>query len=93
MLKIIIQEHCKALKVLKSVGNHEEPLKTFNRKKTNKAVRQPVESVMKRRWKNHHKPFGKSYKPLKVFAHLLKALRKPLKPLDKPLTTRWFLLV
>ena len=28
---IIIQEHCKALKVLKSVGNHEEPLKTFNR--------------------------------------------------------------
>ena len=31
VLKIIIQEHCKALKVLKSVGNHEEPLKTFNR--------------------------------------------------------------
>ena len=44
---------------------------------------------MKRHWKNHHKPFGKSYKPLKVFAHLLKALRKPLKPLEKPLTTRW----
>ena len=58
-------------------------------KKTNKAVRQPVESVMKRRWKNHHKPFGKSYKPLKVFAHPLKALRKPLKPLEKPLATRW----
>ena len=58
-------------------------------KKTNKAVRQPVESVMKRRWKNHHKPFGKSYKPLKVFAHPLKALRKLLKPYEKPLATRW----
>ena len=28
----------------------------------NKAVRQPVESVMKRHWQNHHKLFGKSYK-------------------------------
>ena len=27
----IMQEHCKALKVCKSIGNHEEPLKTFNR--------------------------------------------------------------
>ena len=27
----IIPEHCKALKVFKSIGNNEEPLKTFNR--------------------------------------------------------------
>ena len=44
---------------------------------------------MKRHWKNHRKPFGKSYKPLKVFAHPLKALRKPLKPFEEPLATRW----
>lgn len=28
--QFIIQEHCKALKVLKNVGNHEELLKTVN---------------------------------------------------------------
>ena len=89
--QFIIQEHCKALKVLKSVGNHEEPLKTFNCWK-NKAVRQLVESVMKRHWKNRHKPFGKSHKPLKVFVHRLKTLRKPLKLLEKPLATRWLAL-
>ena len=54
--------------------------------KINKAVRQPFENVVKGRWKNHHKPFGKSYKPLKVFVHPLKALRKLL---EKPLATRW----
>ena len=65
--------------------NRQKPLTV----EKNKAVRQPFESVMKRRWKNHHKPFGKSYKPLKVFAHPLKALTKPLKPLEKLLATRW----
>ena len=48
---------------------------------------------MKRHWKNHHKLFGKSYKPLKVFAHPLKALREQLKPLEKPLATRWLAIV
>ena len=71
----ILQEHSKALKVLKSVGNHEEPLKTLILEK-NKAVRLPVESDVKRCWENQHKPLGKSYNPFKVFAHPLKALRK-----------------
>ena len=61
--------------MLKSIGNHEELLKTFNRWEKNKAVWQPVESVVKRRWKNQHNPLEKSYNPLKVFVHPLKALR------------------
>jgi len=51
-----------------------------------KAVRLPVGSVGKKRWKKLNKPLEKNCNPLEFFAHPLKALDKPL---ENPLTTRW----
>ena len=61
---------------VESVGDHQEPLK--------KVVRLPVGSVGKKRWKKFNKP-------LEFFAHLLKALDKPLKPLENPFVSHWIL--
>ena len=45
--QFIIQEHCKALKVLKNVGNHEELLKTVNHWKKIKPLGNPLKAFWK----------------------------------------------
>ena len=54
-----------------------------------KAVQLPVGSVGKKRWKKFNKPLEKNCNSLEFFVHPLKALDKPLKPLENPLTTHW----
>ena len=66
---------------LRSVGDHQEPLK--------KVVRLPAGRVGKKRWKKFNKPLEKNCNPLEFSVHPLKASDKPLKLLENALTTRW----